>query len=98
MTHPGAGTAAPLHAADGKTVTWFDAATADEVRELLGACLDVQSWVAAVEEGRPYRDRDRLLATADQAAAALGWEDVAGALSPPPANRRASGSDGPDRT
>ncbi|MGS0683754.1 2-oxo-4-hydroxy-4-carboxy-5-ureidoimidazoline decarboxylase [Nakamurella sp. GG22] len=62
------------------TVAEFDAAPADEVRELLGACLDIPRWVDEVADGRPYRRREALLEQAARSAERVQWDEVAGAL------------------
>ena len=61
------------------TVAEFDADPAI-AREILQACLDIPSWIAAVDAGRPYRDRDRLLAEAERLSAGIGWAEVEHAL------------------
>jgi 2-oxo-4-hydroxy-4-carboxy-5-ureidoimidazoline decarboxylase len=62
------------------TVDQFNLADDPDVRELLGACLAIERWVADVAAGRPYRDRDALLATASASAEAITWAEVSGAL------------------
>ncbi|GGK69964.1 2-oxo-4-hydroxy-4-carboxy-5-ureidoimidazoline decarboxylase [Ornithinimicrobium pekingense] len=52
----------------------------DEVRTLLRGCLDVGRWVEEVAAGRPYGDRDSLLAAADLAARSLSPAEVEQAL------------------
>jgi 2-oxo-4-hydroxy-4-carboxy-5-ureidoimidazoline decarboxylase len=51
-----------------------------EARPLLSGCLAVPRWVDEVLSGRPYASVERLLATADSAAAALDSEEVDTAL------------------
>lgn len=51
-----------------------------QARELLRGCLAVDRWVEEVLAGRPYGDRDALLAAADLAARELTPEEVDAAL------------------
>ncbi|AXH97751.1 2-oxo-4-hydroxy-4-carboxy-5-ureidoimidazoline decarboxylase [Ornithinimicrobium avium] len=51
-----------------------------QARELLRGCLAVDRWVEEVLAGRPYGDRDALLATADLAARDLTPPEVDAAL------------------
>jgi 2-oxo-4-hydroxy-4-carboxy-5-ureidoimidazoline decarboxylase len=46
----------------------FNALPEAEARQRLARCLDVPRWVDTVLEGRPYADRDALLAVAANAA------------------------------
>jgi 2-oxo-4-hydroxy-4-carboxy-5-ureidoimidazoline decarboxylase len=46
----------------------FNALPGEEARARLTRCLDVPRWVDTVLEGRPYADRDALLAVAGNAA------------------------------
>jgi 2-oxo-4-hydroxy-4-carboxy-5-ureidoimidazoline decarboxylase len=73
------GAAAPV---DGHqlTVEEFNDAAESRVMPLLGACLDIDRWVADVAAGRPYADRDALLARASASAEGITWAEVAGAL------------------
>ncbi|MET0865274.1 MAG: 2-oxo-4-hydroxy-4-carboxy-5-ureidoimidazoline decarboxylase [Nakamurella sp.] len=73
------GAAAPV---DGQqlTVEEFNAADDNVASALLGACLDIERWVADVAAGRPYRDRDALLVKASASADFITWAEVAGAL------------------
>lgn len=51
-----------------------------QARELLRGCLRVDRWVEEVLAGRPYGDRDALLAAADLAARDLTPQEVDAAL------------------
>ena len=62
------------------TVAEFDAAPADEVRELLRRCLDIPRWVDEVAAARPYRRCEALLEQAARSADQVRWDEVAGAL------------------
>jgi len=62
------------------TLEQFNQADGADVRELLGACLDIERWVADVAAGRPYLGRDALLAKASASADEITWSEVAGAL------------------
>jgi OHCU decarboxylase len=53
------------------TVGELDAAAMAEARELLTACCGASPWVDAMLAARPFGDRERLLAAADRAWAAL---------------------------
>ncbi len=62
------------------TLDDFNGLDAAGATELLGACLDIPEWVAAMTAGRPYRDLAALHATGTAAAAEISWAQVAGAL------------------
>ena len=62
----------------------FNAASDEAVTATLLACCDVPSWAAAVRAGRPYADEHAVLRVADEAARALGPEDVDRALAAHP--------------
>jgi 2-oxo-4-hydroxy-4-carboxy-5-ureidoimidazoline decarboxylase len=62
----------------------FNAASDEAVTATLLACCDVPSWAAAVRARRPYADEHALLRVADDAARALGPEDVDRALAAHP--------------
>lgn len=62
------------------TIGQFNAASAGEAADLLRPCLDVDRWVSAVVAGRPYADREQLLATAESAADPLTAREVDAAL------------------
>ncbi|MFF0220751.1 2-oxo-4-hydroxy-4-carboxy-5-ureidoimidazoline decarboxylase [Streptomyces sp. NPDC004629] len=58
----------------------FNAATADEARAALLACLHSPRWAQRVAAHRPYPDLDALLAAADEAAYDLTPAELAEAL------------------
>ena len=58
----------------------FDDLPDEEVRALLRGCLDVPRWAEEVAAGRPYGERDALLASADLAARSLSPAEVDQAL------------------
>jgi 2-oxo-4-hydroxy-4-carboxy-5-ureidoimidazoline decarboxylase len=62
------------------TLEEFNAASPDVARAALGACLDIERWIADVASGRPYSDREALQAKASASAALITWAEVAGAL------------------
>jgi 2-oxo-4-hydroxy-4-carboxy-5-ureidoimidazoline decarboxylase len=62
----------------------LNAASDEAVTATLLACCDVPSWAAAVRARRPYADEHALLRVADDAARALGPEDVDRALAAHP--------------
>jgi 2-oxo-4-hydroxy-4-carboxy-5-ureidoimidazoline decarboxylase len=62
------------------TLDEFNAADVDAARDLLRACLDIETWVQDVESGRPYEDLDALTARATASSAHVSWDQVAGAL------------------
>lgn len=62
----------------------FNAAPVEDLNRSLLACCDVPAWASAVLAGRPYRDVDSLLETADAAARKLTTEDVEKALAAHP--------------
>ncbi len=56
-------------------------------------CVGIDSWIAAIVAGRPYADRDALIATADRASATWTAAEVEGALADHPRiGERPSGS------
>lgn len=59
----------------------FNAMPADELAKELLACCAAPAWGAAITAGRPYRDRQAVLAAADQP---LSWADVLIGLSAHP--------------
>jgi 2-oxo-4-hydroxy-4-carboxy-5-ureidoimidazoline decarboxylase len=66
-----------------------------EVRERLASCLHVDRWVDTVLAGRPYADRDALVAVATNAATDLDDDELASALaSHPRIGDRADGQSG----
>lgn len=70
-----------MHAVD---LNRFNAATADELRPLLADCLAVPRWVDTVLAGRPYPDRDTLLAQAGEVAGQLTHTELHQAMSAHP--------------
>lgn len=58
----------------------FNALPEQEAADRLRTCLDVRRWVDTVLEGRPYADRDALLAVARNAAADLTDDELEAAL------------------
>lgn len=62
------------------TAPTLDALPDPQARELLRGCLAVDRWVEEVLAGRPYGDRDALLAAADLAARDLTPQEVDAAL------------------
>jgi 2-oxo-4-hydroxy-4-carboxy-5-ureidoimidazoline decarboxylase len=72
----------------------FNGAPADELRPRLLSCLAVDRWVDDVVAGRPYADRDALVAAADRAARRLDDAELARALADHPRiGERASAPD-----
>jgi 2-oxo-4-hydroxy-4-carboxy-5-ureidoimidazoline decarboxylase len=66
----------------------------DLAAEVVRPCVAIESWVRAVVDGRPYADRDALVATADRASATWTDAEVEGALADHPRiGERPSGSD-----
>ncbi len=62
------------------TLAEFNAADTATARDVLRACLDIQSWVDEVDSGRPYATVDALTARASASSARITWGEVAGAL------------------
>ena len=58
----------------------LDAIPEGELRELLVACCGAPAWVAAMLSARPFGSRERLLAAADGAWAALPGDAIADAI------------------
>ena len=58
----------------------FNALPEQEAAERLRTCLDVQRWIDTILAGRPYADRDALLAVAGNAAAEMTDEELSAAL------------------
>jgi 2-oxo-4-hydroxy-4-carboxy-5-ureidoimidazoline decarboxylase len=58
----------------------LDAAPAEVARELLTACCGAAPWVDAMLAARPFGDRERLLAAADRAWAALSEAQLQDAI------------------
>lgn len=70
----------PAGPADMLGLAQFNGADPERVRGLLLACLDVPRWAEAVLAGRPYDDRDELLATAAKAADPLDPDEIRRAM------------------
>lgn len=62
----------------------FNALPADQAAARLDACLHAPGWVAAVLAGRPYPDRESLLATAYRFGVTLSDADLDSALAAHP--------------
>jgi 2-oxo-4-hydroxy-4-carboxy-5-ureidoimidazoline decarboxylase len=62
-------------------VAAFNALPLEEALTRLSACLHGPDWAAAVAAGRPYPDRESLLATAYRFGLVLSDDDLAAALS-----------------
>lgn len=58
----------------------FNAMSASEAAAVVRPCVDIDSWVEAVVDGRPYADIDALLAAADRQAAGWTGAEVEAAL------------------
>ena len=71
----------------------FNAMSASDAASAVRPCVDIDSWVAAVVDGRPYAHLDALVATADRASAEWTDDEVEGALADHPRiGERPSGS------
>ncbi|HST86073.1 MAG TPA: 2-oxo-4-hydroxy-4-carboxy-5-ureidoimidazoline decarboxylase [Kineosporiaceae bacterium] len=70
------------HLAAGVTV--FNALAEDEATPQLAHCLQAPDWAASLLAGRPYPDRESLLATAYRFGAVLSDDDLVSALSAHP--------------
>jgi 2-oxo-4-hydroxy-4-carboxy-5-ureidoimidazoline decarboxylase len=78
---PSPGATLQAHAEEeADTVERFNAAPAEDLRTELRACLSCTAWVDRVLDGRPYRDRDELVAAGERAVLALDDHDVDAAL------------------
>lgn len=66
------------------TLASFNALSPAEAADRLGACVRIESWVAALLAGRPYDDVPTLLATARAQAATWTPAEVGAALSDHP--------------
>ena len=73
----------------------FNALPEQEAAERLRTCLDVQRWIDTILAGRPYADRDALLAVAGNAAAEMTDEELSAALARHPRIGEKAGA-GPD--
>jgi 2-oxo-4-hydroxy-4-carboxy-5-ureidoimidazoline decarboxylase len=65
-------------------VTAFNALPDDQAARGLTDCLDATGWAASLLAGRPYPDRESLLATAYRFAVVLEEDDLTSALSAHP--------------
>jgi 2-oxo-4-hydroxy-4-carboxy-5-ureidoimidazoline decarboxylase len=74
----------------------FNLAPRTDVTAALLACCDVPGWATAVESGRPYRDLDSLLATAEVAAQRFTGSEVDRALAAHPRIGERAHRDGPE--
>ena len=75
------------------SLTEFNAADRDEAVALVRPCLDIERWVAAVVDGRPYPDLSALIGIAETAADPFTQEEVTAALEHHPRiGERASGA------
>jgi 2-oxo-4-hydroxy-4-carboxy-5-ureidoimidazoline decarboxylase len=61
-------------------VSALDEAPREQAREALVACCGAAPWVEAMLASRPFGDRERLLAAADRAWAALSPEQIGDAI------------------
>lgn len=62
----------------------FDTAPGESVATLLRSCVGIDSWVAALTSGRPFRTRSALLDRARDLAAGWTYAEVAAALADHP--------------
>jgi 2-oxo-4-hydroxy-4-carboxy-5-ureidoimidazoline decarboxylase len=65
-------------------VTVFNTLPDDQVTDRLSSCLHAAGWAASLLAGRPYPDRESLLATAYRFGVVLDDADLASALSAHP--------------
>jgi 2-oxo-4-hydroxy-4-carboxy-5-ureidoimidazoline decarboxylase len=65
-------------------VAAFNLLDADQATHRLSVCLHAPGWAASLLAGRPYPDRESLLATAYRFGVVLDEEDLASALSAHP--------------
>ena len=71
----------------------FNAAPAEEARELLKPCLDIPRWVEQITSARPFARLDALVHTARMAADPFTPEELEGALAHHPRiGERAAGA------
>jgi len=78
--------------ADDPGLAEFNKLATDQAERELRTCCASAAWTAAMASGRPYPDRDALLATAEEALAALDWAGIKEALDAHPRiGERASG-------
>ena len=62
----------------------FNAVPAARLEEDLLACCAAPAWGAEITAGRPFHDRDEVLAAADAASRRLSWDEVLTGLSAHP--------------
>jgi 2-oxo-4-hydroxy-4-carboxy-5-ureidoimidazoline decarboxylase len=62
------------------TLEEFNVADADTARDVLRACLDIESWADDVASGRPYLSVEALTTRASASSARITWDEVSGAL------------------
>nr|WP_246475940.1 2-oxo-4-hydroxy-4-carboxy-5-ureidoimidazoline decarboxylase [Brevibacterium renqingii] len=62
-------------------MTEFNRLPADEAREVLRPCLDVDRWIEAVVAARPFADREAALAAARDDASPLRADEIDSAMS-----------------
>ncbi|WP_030894741.1 MULTISPECIES: 2-oxo-4-hydroxy-4-carboxy-5-ureidoimidazoline decarboxylase [unclassified Streptomyces] len=68
-------------------VEHVNAASDEDLHQILLSCLHSPRWSSRVAEHRPYPDLDSLLAAADEAAYDLTWPDLIEALAAEPLPR-----------
>lgn len=61
-------------------ISQFNALSQARAAEILGACLDIETWVSAMVAARPLPDVAALLATAEELSSRIEWPEVAAAL------------------
>jgi|SRR5690242_884748 len=77
----------------GMSLTGFNEAEPEAAAAVVRPCLDVDRWVDAVVNGRPYSDVEKAVAVAQTAADPFTEDELAAALSHHPRiGERASGS------
>src|SRR6266542_858295 len=72
----------------------FNSLPAPEAESELLTCCSSRRWAHEIAAGRPYADRDALVAAADRASRHLDWRDITEALvAHPRIGERAAGND-----
>lgn len=71
----------------------FNRLSGEEVRSLLRPCLDVDRWIDAVAQGRPYADVDACLSVARTGAHPLSPEEIESAMAHHPRIGERAGGD-----
>ncbi|MBO1756620.1 2-oxo-4-hydroxy-4-carboxy-5-ureidoimidazoline decarboxylase [Allobranchiibius sp. CTAmp26] len=74
----------PAEPAEPLPVGRFDELPATGAADLLRACCAAPGWIARMVQGRPYAERDRLLAASDTAFGTFVQQDVDDALADHP--------------